>query len=130
MLSNIITLHDLAAVDPVIHSYDLVSRLGMSSLRRETTVGSVSSDQSALTIKNTVDMQSPKPNRHLIKLSRSFEVNATTGERQDVSVHVVITRGKSVSDDQVLLMCNQLASFMTEESGSGSLILPVLLGGN
>lgn len=120
MLSNTITVND-GTTD---HSFDLVSREGMSSVRRETNTSSELG--SVFNIKNTVDLSATsQPNRHLVQFQKS-EKDATTGELYPVTVHMVVTRHKKASDafvkEQVALCSNAtaLAGFMDD----------VLMGGN
>jgi len=120
MLANTITLNDGTSD----HLYDLVSRKGMESIRRETGVSSTLG--SSLVIKNTVDLNSPTAkNRHLVQLVKS-ELNATTGIFMPYSVHAVVTRDKGVSDANITLMVAQLAAFL----GVSANLADVLLGGN
>jgi hypothetical protein len=120
MLSNTITLND--GVDD--NTYDLVSREGMNSIRRETGVSSTIG--SALVIKNTVDLNAPTTkNRHLIQLSQN-EIDGTTGEKYPFSVHVVITRDKNVADATIKKLCVELAAFITSSTNMDD----VLIGGN
>lgn len=88
--------------------FDLVSRTGMESVRRHTTAET--GDNYILEIKNTIDADPLKPNRHLVKVSKDF-TDAVTGEKYPVSVHMVITRAKGALDADVIDMCFQLVSF-------------------
>lgn len=120
MLSDQITLTDSGANT---HSYSLVSRVGMESMRRETAVSSAIG--SVLTIKNTVDLNNPAArNRHLVQLASS-EIDAVTGDKYPLTVHVVISRDKNVSDDYVVEKASQLADFLTPAN-----IAEILIGGN
>lgn len=121
MLSNTITLTDVAVAD---HPFDLVSREGMSSVRRET--GVASNLASSLIIKNTVDLSSPtKQNRHLVQLTLN-EIDGTTGEVYPCSVHIVIARHKMHSDASIKDMLAELASLITVDAS----VSDILLGGN
>lgn len=121
MLSNEITLSD--GTDS--HTYDLVSRVGMNSIRRHTTDDSAKGR--ALIIKNTVDISptSTAQNRHLIQLMRS-EINPTTSEKYALSVHVVIARDKDVDDALLKKEIAQLVAFLSVDAN----ITDILLGGN
>lgn len=120
MLSDTITLTDSSATD---HSYSLVSRQGMESMRRETGVSSAIG--SVLTVKNTVDLNNPSArNRHLIQLATN-EIDAVTGEKYPLSAHIVISRHKNVTDAYVLEKVSQLADFVTAAN-----VAEVLIGGN
>lgn len=106
------------------HTFSLVSREGMNSMRRE--IGVSSELASMLQIKNTVDLNAPtKPNRHLISFSLS-EKDATTGELYPISVHAVIARHKSASDSSVKTVVTLLSALL----GVSATIDDVLIGGN
>jgi len=120
MLANTITLNDGTSD----HVYDLVSRQGMESLRRETGVSS--SLNSGLTVKNTVDLgNASAQNRHLVQIARK-EIDATTGAEYKGSVHCVISRDKNFTDAELALMIAQLCAFL----GVSANITDILLGGN
>lgn len=120
MLTDTITLTDSGAAT---HSYSLVSRSGMESMRRETNVSS--SMGSVLSIKNTIDLNNDAArNRHLVQFSTN-EIDAVTGEKYPLTVHVVISRHKSVSDTYIVEKCSQLADFLNATN-----IAEVLIGGN
>jgi hypothetical protein len=119
MLSNTIVLND--GVDDA--SYDLVSRSGMTSLRRE--VGVDSSEGSSLKIANTVDITAPETkNRHLVQLS--WTDYGTNGEPYPASVHVVVTRHKMVDDAKIKLKLVELADLISTSAD----VEDILLGGN
>lgn len=120
MLSNTITLADDSATD---HSYDLVSRSGMTSDRRET--GVASSIGSVLSIKNTVVLNDDSPNRHLIRFGWN-EVDGTTGELYPCSVHAVITRHKLATDAALKERLHQLGVLLQ----TSATIDDILVGGN
>ena len=121
MLSNSVVLVDDLAAN---HTYDLVSRQGMESIRRED--GVASNLGSALLIKNTVDMNAPTAkNRHLVQLVWN-EIDGTTGEIYPASVHAVITRHKMVADSAIISKLDELASFITSTTNMQDL----LVGGN
>lgn len=118
MLSNTITLNDGVA-DAL---YDLVSRQGMESVRRETGVSS--NLASALIIKNTVDLNAPTAkNRHLIQLSGLESVSDVL---YPYSVHCVISRDKNVTDASIKLKLVELAAFISSSTNMDD----VLIGGN
>lgn len=120
MLDNTITLSD----GTLTHDYDLVSRLGMESLRRET--GVPSREGSVLQIKNTVDLNAPaSKNRHLIQLFWKDD-DADGVASYEGSVHVVISRDKNVSDDKLINKLKQLAAFISSQTN----VEDVLIGGN
>lgn len=120
MLDNTLVLNDGVGDN----TYDLVSREGMSSVRRE--VGVSSKLGSALLIKNTVDLNSPTAkNRHLIQIVQNEE-DGSTGELYPFSVHAVITRHKSVADATIKAVCKELAAFLSSSTNMDD----VLLGGN
>lgn len=121
MLANTITLADAV---PANHVFDLVSRLGMESIRRET--GVVSAEERALTIKNTVPLNNPTAkNRHLVQFT-GYEVDATSGELYPYSVHAVISRHKAVTDGTVLQKCFLLGTFLRD----ATIMDDILIGGN
>lgn len=121
MLANTLTLADDNAVE---HNFDLVSRIGMDSIRRE--VG-VSSDQgSSLQIKNTVDLNAPTAkNRHLVQLTWN-EIDEITGEIRPCSIHAVISRTKGSSDETLASKAYMLGLFLMQPT-----VLPnIVVGGN
>lgn len=119
MLSDTLVLND--GTD---HSYDLVLRSGMESLRRE--VGVASNLGSGLRISNQVDLAaSETKNRHLVQLSWT-DVDADDVPVYQGSVHVVISRHKNVTDAKLKLKLKQLADFIAD----ATLVDTVLLGGN
>lgn len=120
MLANEIVLNDGVGDN----TYDLVSREGMSSLRRE--VGVASNLGSVLEIKNTVDLNAPTAkNRHLIRLAQS-EIDGTTGVLYPFSVHCVITRDKNASDASIKALLMELSALISTSASMDD----VLLGGN
>lgn len=119
MLTDQITLND----GTNNHVYALVSREGMSSVRRELTTASA--DCHALSIKNTIDMGNPSAkNRHLVQFTWN-EIGAS-GEVYPASVHFVISRHKNVTDDEIKVKIAQLAAFLAVEANSDA----ILIGGN
>lgn len=124
MLSNVIQLNNNDAT-PVTYDYDLVSRQGMESRRRETTTGVPSREGSTLRISNVVDLSSTAKNRHLVQLSW-IDDDADGIAAYPASVHVVISRNKNVSDDKIKDKLEQLAFFLLQSSW----IDDVLIGGN
>lgn len=124
MLSNTITLTDGAVTD---HIYDLVSREGYTSVRRDTTLES--SLNSTLTMKSTIDASNPTAkNRHLIQVSRSV-ADAVTGELYPMSAHIVISRDKRISDAVVEALVQELQDYLVEANSAVDLT-DVLRGGN
>lgn len=120
MLSNTITLSNDGGTTTA--DYDLVSRQGMESVRRE--VGIDSALGSALVIKNTVDINSPTAkNRHLIQLVTNEEIS---GELYPFSVHVVISRDKTVTDSAIKLKLVELADLISTSASMDD----ILVGGN
>ena len=120
MLSNTIQLTD--GTTPL--DYDLISREGMESIRRETVVDS--SVAGTLIIKNTIDLNnSTTKNRHLIQLQEK-QVDAVTGEVYEGSVHVVVARHKSFTDAELKIMLLRLADFISTSAD----VTDVLRGGN
>lgn len=121
MLSDAISLNDGA----VVRTYTLVSRIGMDSIRRETTAGVSSAANSSMSIKNTIDPKNlAKPNRHLV--SFSFTEYDTAGKPCVSTVHAVITRAKGSSDAVVIQLSEMLGAFMADQVSVGK----VLIGGN
>lgn len=121
MLTEVISLNDGA----VARTYQLVSRIGMDSIRRETTAATPATAQSMFVVKHTIDAKKPsKPNRHLVSLTYS-EITAS-GLPAAVTVHAVITRNKLVSDGEVLKQAEMLANFLGEPANVSKL----LIGGN
>lgn len=120
MLANQITLND--GTDN--HIFDLVSRSGMNSVRRETGVSSTLA--SVMEIKNDVDLNSAtKHNRHLVRLAYN-DVDAVTGDLYPVSVHLVVSRHKKADDATILKKITCLADFLAPTTD----VTNVLLGGN
>jgi len=120
MLSNTLALTD----GTTSRDYDLVSRLGMRSVRRDTSA--TSTEGSALIIDNTVDLNAPtKQNRHLVQFTWS-EIDGTTGELYPCSVHMVIARHKKAPDADVLEKVALLADFC----GTAANLENLLIGGN
>lgn len=123
MLNNTITLQDSV---PNSYTFDLVSRAGMTSIRRETTAGVSSSEGSVLKISNTVDLNAPNTkNRHLVQLSWT-DYDATTNAPYQASVHVIVSRHKMVTDAKILAKLQQLADFFGTEAN----VTDLLRGGN
>lgn len=121
MLSDAITLNDGAAN----RTYTLVSRLGMDSIRRETTAGVPSAANSTLTIKNTIDgKNAAKPNRHLI--SFTYTEYDTAGKPCVSTAHTVLTRAKGSSDDCCVKLLEMLGALCADQVSMGK----VLIGGN
>lgn len=108
MLANEITVTD--GTTPGV--FDLISREGTNSIRRQTGVDSDVSGQ--LNIKNTVDLSSSstKKNRHLAPQFIGYEKDATTGEISTCTVHTVIVRDKAYSDEGVALLVAYNGSFL------------------
>lgn len=120
MLANQITLND--GTDN--HVYDLVSRSGMTSVRRETGVSSTLG--SVFEIKNDIDLAAPtKHNRHLVRLAYN-DVDAVTGEVYPVSVHLVVSRHKKADDAKILKTVTCLGDFLAPTTDMTN----VLIGGN
>jgi hypothetical protein len=118
MLTDQITLADSEAAD---HVYTLSFREGYNSIRRE---DGVSSDQgSALEVKNTIDISSTKPNRHLIKVTCAWQ-DEVTGIYERVTAHCVITRDKGLSDADVISVVTRLGDFLVDDA----MVAKVLLG--
>lgn len=123
MLANTISLDDQA---PSTFTFDLVSREGMESVRRETTAGVTSAEGSVLKISNTVDLSAPNnKNRHLVQLQWN-DIDGTTGDLYPGSVHVVIARHKKVSDAVIQSKLEQLCDFLLDTSN----VADLLRGGN
>lgn len=121
MLANSLTLADDSAVN---HTFDLVSREGMNSIRRETSVSS--NVGSAMLIKHTLDLNAPdKVNRHLVQFNWN-EIDGTTGDIYPCSVHLVISRHKSASDAAITERVHQLESFIADSTNLDELYI----GGN
>lgn len=121
MLADTLTLNDGTADQ----SFQLISREGMSSKRRNVTAGVPSTAMAALTIKHTIDEKSKtKPNRHLLQTNYT-EVDAA-GIDRGIQVHVVITRDKKATDDQVLKCVAIVADAISDTAIVGQL----LIGGN
>lgn len=121
MLANTITLADDV---PANHNYDLVSRSGMNSDRRET--GVASNVESVLSIKNTVVLGGKSDtNRHLIRFGWN-EVDAVTGELYPCAVHAVITRHKMAPDAAIISKCEEMGNLLKD----GTILDDILVGGN
>jgi len=117
MFDNVIVLSDGAN-----KSYDLISRTGMKSLRRE--LGVASNTASTLAIEHSIDLNNPSTkNRHLTKLSWNEVID---GVVYPASVHVVISRHKMVSDTSIKSKLLQIADLINTEADQDKL----LLGGN
>jgi hypothetical protein len=122
MLSN--TLSPEYNSNPDTYDYDLVSRQGMESIRRQ--VGAPSAEGRALTIKNTVDLSAPtKANRHLVQFTYT-EIDETTGEKYPVSVHAVVSRHKMATDAGIAETCYQLSDLLRTQT----FLDDILVGGN
>lgn len=120
MLDNTVTAND----GTNNHTYDLVSRQGMESLRRET--GVPSREGSCLKISNTIDLSNLEAkNRHLIQFFWKDD-DADGVPSYEGSVHVVIARHKNVTDAKLLLKLAQLADLI----GDSAIMNDVLIGGN
>jgi len=121
MLSDTISVNDGVAA----RTYNLVSRVGMESVRRETTAGVTSTNLSGITIKHTLDDKSPsKLNKHLVQFTYT-EVDAQ-GVRQVCTAHMVITRAKAATDAQVKKQVAMLAAWAAVSANVDQL----LIGGN
>lgn len=122
MLDNTITLND--GVNN--KTYDLVSRQGMESLRRETTSGVPSREGSTLKVSNTIDTNNlAAKNRHLIQLYWKDD-DADGVPSYEGSVHVVVARHKNVTDAKLLSKLAQLADIIADSAQMGK----ILIGGN
>lgn len=119
MIANTVTLTD--GTTPI--SYDLVSREGMNSKRVQTVVASDVAGN--LTIKNTVGSSPATKNRHLMQL-QAVEVDGTTGDVHEGSVHIVISRDKKYSDAGLLLLLEYIADLAITTAS----MQDVLKGGN
>lgn len=120
MFSNTITLND-GTND---HLFDLVSRQGMKSDRREQSVASQAA--SVLTLQNTIDLNNQAAtNRHFIRFGWN-DIDATTGELYPGSVHAVVQRHKLVDDANIIIKCALLSAFL----GSSTNVSEMLVGGN
>lgn len=121
MLSDVLTLNNGSADQ----TYTLISREGMSSKRRNTTAGVLSSNNAALIIKHTIDEKSKtKPNRHLV-LVQHTEQDAGGVDRAS-QAHLVITRDKYATDAQVAKNVAVLVDFFSDPANVAAL----LIGGN
>lgn len=119
MLNNTLTYVDAATTS---RSYDLISREGMNSLRRETTAGVASSNNSGLAIKQTIDLYAPtKANRHLVQFTYT-EVDSE-GRTYPITVHAVITRHKQASDAEVLNQVALLADFLGTAGNAEAMLI-------
>lgn len=122
MLDNIITLND-GTNDK---TYELVSRQGMESIRRETTAAVPSREGSSMKVSNTIDTNNlAAKNRHLIQLFWKDD-DADGVPSYEGSVHVVIARHKNVTDAKLLSKLAQLADMLSDAAAMGK----VFLGGN
>lgn len=122
MLDNTITLND----GTNSKTYDLVSRQGMESLRRETTSGVPSREGSTLKVSNTIDTNNlAAKNRHLVQLYWKDD-DADGVPAYEGSVHVVIARHKNVTDAKLLSKLAQLADMLVDATSMGK----ILIGGN
>lgn len=121
MLADQISVNDGVAA----RTYKLISRVGMDSVRRETTAGVLSKSNSGFVVKHTIDAKSTsKPNRHLVSFSfTEYDANAAS---MSVQAHAVITRHKGASDAEVLKQVEMLANFLGEPANVSTL----LIGGN
>jgi hypothetical protein len=120
MLSNDITTTAGAANA----TYGLVSRLGMSSIRRED--GVPSREGSVLKISNTIDLGNPTAkNRHLVQFSWKDD-NADGIASYEGTVHVVISRDKNVTDDKLKDKLLQLGELIS----TTAIVDDILIGGN
>lgn len=122
MLDNLLTLND-GTVDK---TYDLVSRQGMESIRRETTANVPSREGSSLKISNSIDVNNlSAKNRHLVQLFWKDD-DADGVPSYEGSVHVVISRHKNVTDAKLLSKLGQLADVISDATVMGK----ILIGGN
>lgn len=122
MLTDVVTLND-GTNDK---TYALVSRVGMESVRRETTAGVPSREGSALKVSNTLDVSNlSAKNRHLIQLYWKDD-DADGVPAYEGSVHIVIARHKNVTDAKLLNKLAQLADIISDSTQMNA----VLLGGN
>lgn len=120
MLSNTLTVTD--GTTPV--NFDLVSREGMKSIRRED--GATSQTARTLSIQNTVDpFNQAAKNRHYAQLIWN-EVNAETGVISNGACHTVITRDKLLTDASVIQNVAYLHNLFTIAGALESL----MVGGN
>lgn len=126
MIADILTLNDGTGTSPTgDHTFQLVSREGMSSIRRDVTAGIPSTAMASLVIKHTIDEKSKtKPNRHLV-MSKFTEQDAT-GVDQQSQVHCVITRAKKATDAQVAKQVAMLVAFFSDPDN----VAQLLIGGN
>lgn len=88
-------------------------REGRKVIRAETTAGTTSAMRSALVIDHTRDdkVNSTKPLRDLLKVSRSSEVSAVY---RPTTAHVVITRDPLAPDSDADICMELLASQLTD----------------
>lgn len=121
MINDSVTLNDGTAN----RTYQLVSRIGMDSIRRETTAGVSSASMSKMEIKNTIDDKATsKPNRHLVKFT--FTEYDAAGKPLVSTVHCVITRAKGATDDTVIKLAELCAAFV----GDSANVSQMFIGGN
>jgi hypothetical protein len=99
----------------------------MDTIRRETTAGVLSSANSTMTIRHTIDAKNlSKPNRHLVALNRTpYDV---AGKPLPITVHLVITRAKGAEDDHVTEQVVALCTWLTQNTAAAAKLM--LLGGN
>lgn len=121
MIADVVNLND----GTTGRSFTLVSRLGMDSIRRETTAGSDPINQCAMTIKHTLDPRAlNKPNRHLVSFTKT-DYDAA-GKPLLTTVHAVITRSKSAPISTAFELTQMLAAFF---GGTAEFDL-LVIGGN
>lgn len=121
MLSDTLTLNNGAADQ----TFQLVSRVGMDSMRRNTTAGVTSSENFKFVVKNTIDdKKDSKPNRHLI-LVTATETDAN-GVKSTAQVHRVITRSKGFTDAGIL----KLVAIANDFDATPANVSATLIGGN
>lgn len=121
MLNDVVTINDGVTA----RSYTLVSRIGMDSVRRETTAGVLSSALSGFVVKHTLDDKAKsKPNRHLVSIT--YTETDTAGVLQTATVHTVITRAKGTTDTMVKKLVQMQSAFL----GVSANVDQLLIGGN
>jgi len=105
-------------------SFDLVSRQGMESTRREVGVSSTLASQ--LKIANTVDLNNlAAKNKHLIQFGWN-EVDATTGAVSKAAIWIAISRDKAVTDASIAERSAMLADLVAQPG----FLTDILVGGN
>jgi hypothetical protein len=121
MLDNVLTLTDDSAAD---HDYDLVSREGMNSVRRDR---AVSSDlTNSLVIKNNINLNAMnQENRHLVQLNWK-EKDPLTGEYYSASAYMVVARHKKITDASIASKVTMLTSLALQTD----FLSNILIGGN